>query len=443
MKTKLTNLAEQLRASLWFLPTVLLTGAFALGLGMVRLDETLKIQGSSLPWIYQGGPEGARAVLAAIAGSMITVTGVTFSITIVALTLASTQFGPRLLQHFMRDRGNQFVLGIFLATFLYSLLVLRRVNGVDDQRFVPHLSVSLGIVLAILCLGFLIYFIHHAARNIHADQVISLVARDLDCTIDRFYPKTLGKDAEDERTGATEKQSERVAVGEEIVSDRTGYVQAIDGDGLILLAKENNGVVHLKVRPGDYLMTGSRLALVSAPKLDEKFAGKLNATLILGNQRTGEQDVEFAVHQLVEVALRALSPGINDPFTAIQCVDRLGAALARLAGRAMPSPVRRDDTGAARVIAHYDSFAGVTRAAFDQIRQSGRTNASVTIRLLEVIAETGRHTQRDSDRSELLRQATMIERGSREGLPEEEDRKDVRERYAIAVEVLRAARIKA
>jgi uncharacterized membrane protein len=124
-------------------------------------------------------------------------------------------------------------------------------------------------------------------------------------------------------------------------------------------------------------------------------------------------------------------------------VDRLGAALARLAGRAMPSPVRRDDTGAARVIAHYDSFAGVTRAAFDQIRQSGRTNASVTIRLLEVIAETGRHTQRDSDRSELLRQATMIERGSREGLPEEEDRKDVRERYAIAVEVLRAARIKA
>ncbi len=443
MKTRLVNLAERLRASLWFLPAVLLIGSFLVALGMVRLDETLKIKGGSLPWIYQGGPEGARAVLAAIAGSMITVTGVTFSITIVALTLASTQFGPRLLQHFMRDRGNQFVLGVFLATFLYSLLVLRRVNGVEDQRFVPHLSVTLGIILAILCLGFLIYFIHHAARNIHAEQVISLVERDLNHAIDQFYPRMLGDRAEGEPAEAAEEKTADADAGEEIFSKRTGYVQAINGDGLLRLAKEHDAVVRLKVRPGDYLMAGSRVAIVSAPKLDETFAEKLNGAFILGNHRTGEQDVEFAVHQLVEVALRALSPGINDPFTAIQCMDPLGAALARLAGRAMPSPFRRDDDGTVRIIAHYDNFAGVTRAAFDQVRQSGRTNAAITIRLLEIIEEVAKHLRRDSDRSELLRQATMIERGSREGLPEEEDRKDVQERYRRAVAALKVRGAKA
>jgi len=441
MRTRLTNLWQRLRASFWFLPSVLTCAAFLLALAMVALDETVKREGWALPpGIYKGGPEGARAVLSTVAGSMISVTGITFSITIVALTLASSQFGPRLLRNFMRDTGNQIVLGIFLATFVYCLMVLRRVHGAHDQIFVPHLSVTVGVVLALGSLGVLIYFIHHVAQSIQAENVIAAVGRDLDDAIEQFYPETVGTSYKDDSASGSPKlpqNFEREAVP--LRANHTGYIQAIEGHGLMKLAKAHKLIVRLNYKPGDYVIAGSPLVhLWPSSRADEKLTDDINDVFIVGNQRTGEQDAEFAAHQLVEIALRALSPGINDTFTAINCIDRLGASLAKLAERVTPSGLRYDEENQLRLVTDVDTFKGILNAAFDQIRQNGRTNAAVTIRLLEIIREIALHVHRQTHRAALLRQAEMIERSSHDALPEEEDRKDVQARYREVMRTLQS-----
>ncbi len=414
-------------------------GAFLLSLIMVTVDERVRSEGWTLPAIiYQGGPEGARALLSTVAGSMISVTGITFSITIVVLTLASSQFGPRLLRNFMRDTGNQVVLGVFLATFVYCLMVLRRVHGAADQMFVPHLAVSLGLALALGSLGFLLYFIHHVAQSIQAENVIAGVSRDLDEAIDQSYPEMIGNAFDEAAVSAQETEPEIPSTEVvPIAACASGYVQAIDGEGLIQLAKESDLVFQVICRPGDFVIAGSPVVRAwPAARAKPKIGDAIDKTFLLGDQRTGEQDIEFAAHQLVEVALRALSPGINDTFTAINCIDRLGASLARLAARDTPSSHRYDEDNQLRVITGVDTFEGMLNTAFDQIRQNGRTNAAVTIRLLEIIRDIAPHVHRRKHRAALLRQARMIERGSHDGLPEEEDRKDVQERFAQASNAL-------
>lgn len=439
MKTRLINFWQRIRTSFWFLPAVLTFAAFVLSLVILNVDEEIRREGIVLPsGLYKGGPEGARAVLSTVAASMISVTGITFSITIVALTLASSQFGPRLLRNFMRDIGNQIVLGVFLATFIYCLMVLRRVSGVEDEIFVPHLSVTVGVGMAVGSLGVLIYFIHHVAQSIQAENVIAAVGRDLDEAIEQFYPETIGtafrENASQDRLPANFGES-----AAPLPALQTGYVQAIEGDGLLRIAKEHDLIVRLNYKPGDYLISGSPLVHVwPRERAGEALTEKINDVFIVDTHRTGEQDAEFAAHQLVEVALRALSPGINDTFTAINCIDRLGASLAKLAGRVVPSGFRYDDDNRLRVVTDVDSFKGILNAAFDQIRQNSCNNAAVTIRLLEIIREIARHVRRQAHRAALLRQAEMIERASR-GLREEEDRKDVQGRFLEAIKSLKQA----
>jgi uncharacterized membrane protein len=193
MKAKLDHFLFQLRSSYWFVPSVMALLSIGVALGMIVVDQSVGEDGiQGYWWIYAGGPDGARAVLATVAGSIISVAGVTFSIKIAALTLASQQFGPRLLRNFMADRGNQFVLGTFIATFLYCLLVLRTVRSWEDAEFVPHLSVTLGVLLAVASLGVLIYFIHHIAASIQASNVIARVSGELQAAIDRLFPEDLG-----------------------------------------------------------------------------------------------------------------------------------------------------------------------------------------------------------------------------------------------------------
>ncbi len=431
MKTKLVNLAGRLRTSLWFIPSLLVAGSFLLALIIPELDARLLSDGSRfIPGFYHGGADGARAVLAAIAGSMITVTGVTFSITIVSLTLASTQFGPRLLDQFLRDRGNQFVLGIFLATFLYCLLVLRRVNGLENELFVPHLSVTVGIVFAVLSLGVLIYFIHHAAQTIRAENVIALVGADLHRAIERFYPQEIGENAGNQTEAPPGLQTESPATESTAIGSRkSGYIQAIDGEGLLALATKRNLILRLNYKPGRFVMPGGALVNVWPVTPDEDLSQQVNDLFILGSQRTGEQDLEFSIEQLVELAVRALSPGINDPFTAIHCTDQLAASLVKLTHRSMPSRFRYDDQKRLRLIADFDEFDDLTNGAFNQIRQYAAGSAAVTIRLLEVIGEIGLQAVSGAQRATLLRHARMIERGARRNLHEPEDLKDAQARF--------------
>ncbi|MGE0825196.1 MAG: DUF2254 domain-containing protein [Candidatus Binatia bacterium] len=440
MRARLLSWWDSVRTSFWFVPALMVVAAIGISLAMIELDQlTGDHVMQNRQWVWSGGPEGARGLLSTIAGSMITVAGVVFSITIVSLTLASSQFGPRLLRNFISDKGNQLVLGTFVATFVYCLLVLRTVRGVGGVEFVPHVSTTFALVLALVNIGVLIYFIHHVATMIQAPYIIALVARDLDQSIDHMFPEQLGQSKAEPQghTAEPEMPDDFARRARAVRANQEGYLQVIDADGLMRLAVQHDLLIVLRYRPDSFIVQGSEIMDVWPPeRASPAVTSQLSETFIVGPTRTPMQDVEFAVRQLVEIAVRALSPGINDPLTAMTCIDRLGAALCRLAEREIPSPYRYDTEGTLRVVADAVTFKGVTDAAFNQIRQYGRSSAAVAIRLLEMFAVVGARVHRKEDQVALRRQALMVKRGSETALPEEEDRKEVAQRYQTVLHVL-------
>ncbi|WP_018950664.1 DUF2254 domain-containing protein [Thioalkalivibrio sp. ALMg11] len=440
MKTLTFRYWDRIRSSLWFIPTVMALGAVFLAFISVALDRPVtNWLLRSWGWTFTAGAEGASAVLGIIAGSMITIAGVVFSMTLVALSLATSQLGPRLLRNFLRDTTTQVVLGTFVATFLYCLLVLLTIRRAEEVAFVPHVSITLGVLFAVASVGVLIYFIHHVSVSMQANEIVARVSEELIAGVDRLFPEHIGRGTS--RTSATPPESAFLDAFDRearpIPASADGYIQFIDTDALIELAMQKDVVIRLERVPGDYVVSGGPLILVwPGERATDVPADQVNNTFALGNQRTSGQDIEFAVTQLVEVALRALSSGVNDPFTAITCVDHLASALSRLATRDMPSPYRFDSTDQLRVIAPGSTFVDVTDAAFNQIRQMSRSNTAVTVRLLETIAEVARFVQRPEDRAALLRHAEMIARGASEGQPEVEDRQKVEERFQFAKQLL-------
>ena len=440
MRVQVFKTLDRIRSSFWFLPAVMASGAMVLAFATVALDTPVT------DWLarnwgltYTGGAAGASALLGAIAGSMITIAGVVFSMTLVALSLASSQLGPRLLRNFMRDTTTQVVLGTFVATFLYCLLVLRTIRRAEESLFVPHLSVSLGVLLAVVSVGVLIYFIHHVSVSIQANEIVARVGKELIEEIERLFPENIGRGASRIPTKPPNAdfldRFDREA--RPIGSTGDGYLQFIDGDALMALAMQEDIVIRVERRPGHYVVATRPLVLVwPGNKVTDQLMDRVNCAFALGNQRTSGQDIEFAVNQLVEIAIRALSPGVNDPFTAMTCVDRLGSALCRLAQQDMPSPYRYDTQDQLRVITPVFTFPDVTDAAFNQIRQYSRSSTAVTIRLLETITEVARSAHRSEDRVALLRHAKMIARGAGGGLPEAEDRQEVEKRFQSASRLL-------
>ncbi|MBN2079261.1 MAG: DUF2254 domain-containing protein [Spirochaetes bacterium] len=440
MRGKIFKAWDRIRSSFWFLPAVMAGGAMVLAFVTVALDAPLT-DWLALNWglTFTGGAEGASALLGAIAGSMITIAGVVFSMTLVALSLASSQLGPRLLRNFMRDTQTQMVLGTFVATFLYCLLVLRTIRRAEEVVFVPHLSVTLGVLLAVLSVGVLIFFIHHVSISIQANEIVARVGTELIEGIERLFPENIGRGAPRIPTEPPDVDFldtfDREARSIESAGD--GYLQFVDGEALMSLAMQEDFVIRLVRRPGHYVVATRPLALVwPGNRVTDQLMERINSAFVLGSQRTSGQDIEFAVNQLVEIAIRALSPGVNDPFTAMTCVDHLGSALCRLAQRDMPSSYRHDSQDQLRVITPVFTFPDVTDAAFNQIRQYGRSSTAVTIRLLETITVIAGSVHRSEDRVALLRHARMIARGAAGGLPEDEDRQEVEERFQLANQLL-------
>ena len=318
---------------------------------------------------------------------------------------------------------------------------MRTVRSASEDGFVPPISIAVALLLAMASLGVLIYFIHHISTSINVEYVIAAVEHDLDNAIERLFPQPRRSyryeqelRQEDDIPPSFEREARPVA------ANRDGYVQAIDHEGLVNLAIEQDLLLRLECRPGNFVAKGNVLIL-SWPqeRLDEELADKINRAVIVGNQRRQMQDVEFVIDQLVEIAIRALSPGINDPFTAMTCLDRLGAALSNLAERSIPSAYHYDDGGKLRLIGQSVTFAELVDTAFDQIRQYGRTSVSVTLRLLETIAVVAAHTRTQAERAALQRQADMIRRGVGKYVPEAMDRQAIETQYQIALEVLQHA----
>jgi uncharacterized membrane protein len=450
------KLWDSLNSSFWFVPSLMVALAIALSFFTIGIDQKLEsdIIGD-VRWAYSLGPSGSRAVLSAIAGSMVSVATTAFSITIVALQLASSQFGPRLLRNFMQDGGNQVVLGTFISTFVYSLMVLRTVNEVEGSEFVPQVAVTVAIALAIASIGVLIYFLHHAASSIQVDNVINEVGKDLDEAIERLFPKT-------RQQGSTTQNPEvdlpADSQAHPVKAKASGYIQAIDEGQLRRIATEHDLLLRVQQKPGRFVVQGSELVQVydleqldpipdspdpkdpgspdpetQAPEIQapetQALDSQIEQAFVMGSKPTNQQDLEFSINQLVEIAVRALSPGINDPFTAIRCIDQLSATLCQLAQRESPSPYRYDDQKQLRVVVKSLTFADITDTAFNQIRQNGQSSVAVTVRLLEAIAIIASFTHRDSDRTALRRQAEMLDRGSQTAIAEALDRQDIQSQY--------------
>jgi uncharacterized membrane protein len=368
-----------------------------------------------------------------VAGSIITVAGVVFSITIAALTQASSQFGPRLLRNFMRDKSNQVVLGTFVATFLYCLLVLRTIHGKveDGSSFVPQASVTGAVLLAVASMAVLIYFIHHVSISLQAPNVVAAVRAELLHAMDEI-DKSGASQGDGGKHDSTTMPAAFDTPGCPVQSNCDGYVQAVDYQSLIETAEQFDLLLRLEHRPGDYIMNGETVIRAwPADRCDERTSAKLNSAFICGGQRTAEQDLEYGIRQMVEVAVRALSPAINDPFTAINCLDALGSIVCRAARSKLPAALRFDQSHTLRLVTPISTFAGITDAAFNQIRQYARGSVAVNIRLLETLDACCAQIADKTARQALLRHAEMIFRQSQDAtaIPEIMDRADVQTRW--------------
>ncbi len=416
---KLRGLWDDLRTSLWFVPGLIVAAAVILAVWLIDLDSSGALSRLSERWprLFGAGAEGARGLLATIAGSMINVAGVTFSITVVALALASSQYTSRILRNFMRDRANQTVLGVFVGVFAYCLVVLRSVRGTGGGAFVPALSVVVAVLLALLAIGFFIFFIHHIADAIQASSVVEAAADETFHAVDRLFP------AESDG-GTAPAGGETVAAAREwteVVSSRTGYVQGIDAEALFALARESDVVIRLTSAPGEFVLEGSPVAATAGRAPDEELVARIQAAWTVGRNRTMHQDASYGVRQIVDVALKALSPGINDTTTAINCVDYLGAILARLADRRM-GPWERRDEGRVRLIVRRKTFSDFLDGAFDQIRQNAEANVAVLLRMLGVLETVASRTANPERRSALDRHADWILEAAERRVPAAHDR---------------------
>lgn len=396
---------RSVRSSYWFVPSAMALAAVLLGGFMIWLDVRLGtswIKGVS--WYQQIGVDGAREVLSTIAGSMITVAGVVFSITIVALSYASSQYGPRVLTNFMTDRGNTVTLGTFIATFLYCLMVLRTIRG-GENDFVPQLSVVMALLLAVCSIAVLIYFIHHVPQNIHINHVVARIGEQLIRDARERFPALIGDDPSGEKSTSTVS----ARAWEAVPADVTGYIQTIDEDRLLELAGERDVVIRLRYRPGDFVMKGRGLADVSPPEcLDEHLCTELRECFSAGKKRTPDGDIMFLVSELVEIAARALSPGVNDPMTAVTCLDWLGAGGTEFARRELPHPVRVDKAGVARVVAMPISFADFVDKAFGRLRLYVAADMIAALHFLRVLGELAAACGQESQLAPLRAEARTL-----------------------------------
>ena len=429
MHARIASRRIVLRESLWFVPTLCTLLAVLLAIGLVRLDHSLRLdQRNDLPWwFFGGGPEGTRAVLAAIAGTTITVTGVVFSITIVALQLASSQFSPLVLRSFRADRGNQIVLGVFIATFTYALLVLRSVLSPQQDRagFVPVIATSGAIGLALISVALMIYFIHHAARSVQASTIIERAAKDTLALIHDLYPADVGDP--DPTPVDPPLPSSPAAI---VHAEHAGYFQAVDGETLFGLSEERTLVVRVERSPGEFLLTGSVLASVwPKTSVDEELAAKVRAAFLIGPERTLQSDVELGVRQIADIALKALSPGINDPTTAMLCIDRLSEALVALGRKDRPWPVRTGGCGDVRLVLAGPSFSRLVDVAFSQIRQYGARDATVAAHLAMTLGQVAAMVPPER-REALARQGSRVVENARAELALEDDVTEVEQAAA-------------
>ncbi|MES1946131.1 hypothetical protein C84B14_02256 [Salinisphaera sp. C84B14] len=425
-----------LKGSYWFIPTVMSIAAAILSFVLTAIDSRIgDAWVAQIPWIYSIQADGARGLLTTVAGSMIGVAGVTFSITIAALSYTTSTLGPRLLTNFMNDRGNQITLGTFVSTFVYCLLLLRVVQAGHESNaaFVPHLSLAFSVGMAVASLAVLIYFIHHITESLHVSNVVANVARDLDAAIDGYEARV---EADREKPAANlpaDFDEQAVAVR----ANGDGYIQNLVFGSLVSTAASHDLVLRIERAPGDFVTAGQTLLWTwPAPRVDDDIAQTLVNAYAWGRQRTESQDVFFLVNELVEIAARALSPGINDPYTAMGCLDWLSGALHRVARHDICSRHGFDSDDKLRVWARGFDFEALASAIFDQLRAYFASDRNAAVHMLMRIGDAGEFLRGSDQRRLMQNQADALHEAAVAAMTSELDRRAVEQAYRRAVRLI-------
>lgn len=436
---------QPLRESLWFVPALMVLASFGLAFGTVQFDQASSVQGlRRLPLLFGIDAGAASGMLSAIAGSMLTVAALTFSLLLVALVQVSNQYSPRALRNFMRDRVNQVVLGYFVSVFTYCLVVLGTIRSVTGghqvglSQFVPTTAVLVALVLALGGVGALVFFVHHVAEALQTGTLLRTITLETEAEIESLFPDRIGLPVPDA------EQAEALAFvarhgWHTVTSDTAGYLQRVDADGLLRWARLHRTVVRLDVPVGGFVGEGQplfgvragmeRAGAPEAVEVPADWPDDLMRYVGIGRHRNPAQDVGFGLQQLVDIALKALSPAINDTTTAVMAVDYLGELGGRLARRDFPSPLRSDGHHL-RVLVQVPDFDDYIRLAFDLIRANALDNPAVLRRMLCALALIGRQVLLPEHRRIVREQANLLLTGALTALPHAYERQQVEATYA-------------
>lgn len=420
---------RELKGTFWFIPVLIIIISVFLAILLLYVDGLVSISKEGISrFFFVNSADSARSILSTISGAMIGVAGTVFSVTLVALTLASSQFGPRLVKNFMYIRLNQIVLGSYVSTYLYSLIILNAVKE-NDTSYIPSLSILFAIIVAILNIILLILFIHQIATSMQADKIVADISAFISSQVRTLFPEKI-EDTEDSAPGFnTDQIKSKYKLTTPLNCHQSGYLQYIDTDALKAVVADYNALLELNYRPGDYLVENLVIGyLYTEDKLQQKELEKLMENFVLGPIKTAQQDLEFSIHQMVEMAVRALSPGINDPYTAIACINNLTSTLCYLAQAKFPSKYLTDENDELRIISKTLDFEGILATSFNQIRQYAKGSTAVTIRLLEALITIDSFAQKQSYKQAIQKHAKMTLSTGKEFINEKNDFEDLEER---------------
>ncbi|MFO7368982.1 MAG: DUF2254 domain-containing protein [Bacteroidales bacterium] len=421
---------EELNASFWFVPILMLLITSGSAISFIYLDSQIQYAPEgTLKYILPASVDSARSILGIIAGAMIGIAGTVFSMTLVVLTLASSQLGSRLVRNFMYDKLNQVVLGTYVSSFVYCLIILSSLKKNESFQFIPATSVLVALALAIAGITLLIVFIHHVSMSIQSDKVISDIFEAMSKSIRKLFPEGIGHEVE-KKVPDIDSLQQKYASKLEVRCKRSGYLQSVDGHGLMSVAEENDCVIILHHRPGDFLVQDMVLCeALCKEECVKEVHERIQDDFIIGKVRTPMHDAEFSIHQMVEIAARALSPCVNDPYIAIACINNLTSVMCYLAGVKFPSPYRYDMKDKLRVIAGNYTFSGMLNTAFNQIRQYGAGSPSVMIRLMEAMTTISKFSKNKNQQKLILQHAKMIMNAAEKTFSEKRDIEDMKKRF--------------